>query len=136
MNRLVFIFFLLILVISCREDIIHPDEFAGNVNEPVQLNSRNSYTFIINAKNLSMNISALTSFNTTLARISVTLVDHEAGYVNISVKDFNDIERFRYFVDDDVSLFTEVIDGYLPNAIDIRMQKLSGKLRVQLSRAF
>ena len=136
MNRLVYIFFLLILVISCREDIIHPGEFAGNINEPVQLNSRNSYTFIINAKDLSMNISALTSFNTTLARISVTLVDHEAGYVNISVKDFNDIERFRYFVDDDVSLFTEVIDGYLPNTIDILMQGLSGKLRVQLSRAF
>jgi len=136
LNRLVYIFFLLILVISCREDIIHPGEFAGNINEPVQLNSRNSYTFIINAKDLSMNISALTSFNTTLARISVTLVDHEAGYVNISVKDFNDIERFRYFVDDDVSLFTEVIDGYLPNTIDILMQGLSGKLRVQLSRAF
>ena len=124
------------MVISCREDIIHPDEFAGNVNEPVQLKSRNSYTFIINAKDLSMNISALTSFNTTLARISVTLIDHEAGYVNISVKDFNNIERFRYFVDEDVSLFTEVIDGYLPNTIDIRMQELSGKLRVQLSRAF
>ncbi len=136
MNRLVFIFFLLILVISCREDIIHPDEFAGNVNEPVQLNSRNSYTFIINAKNLSMNISALTSFNTTLARISVTLIDHEAGYVNISVKDLNSLERFRYFADEDVRLFTEVINGYLPNTIDIRMQELSGKLRVQLSRAF
>ena len=136
LNRLVFIFFLLILVVSCREDIIHPDELAGNVNDPVQLKSSNSHTFIINAKDLSMSISALTSFNTTLARISVTLVDHEAGYVNISVKDFNNIERFRYFVDEDVSLFTEVIDGYLPNTIDIRMQELSGKLRVQLSRAF
>ena len=136
MNRLVFIFSLLILIISCREDIIHPDEFAGNVNEPVQINSRNSYTFIINAKNLTMSISAIASFNTTLARISVTLVDYESGYANVSVKDINDVERFRYFADDDVSLFTEVIDGYLPNTIDIRMQELSGKLRVQLSRAF
>jgi len=136
LNRLVFILFLLILVISCREDIIHPDEFAGNVNEPVQINSRNSYTFIINAKDLSMSFSALASFNTTLARISVTLVDHESGYVNISVKDLNDVERFRYFVDDDVSLFTEVIDGYLPNTINIRMQELDGKLKVQLSRAY
>ncbi len=136
MNRLAFISFLLILVISCREDIIHPDELAGNVNDPVQLKSSNSYTFIINAKDLSMNISSHTSFNTTLARISVTIIDHESGYVNISVKDFNDIERFRYFVDDDISLFTEVIDGYSPNSIDIRMQALSGKLRIQLSRAF
>jgi len=124
------------LVVSCREDILHPDDFAGNVNEPVQLNSRNSYTFIINAKNLSMNISALASFNTTLARISVTLVDYESGYVSVTVKDLDEIERFRYFANEDVSLFTEVINGYLPNSIDIRMQELSGKLKVQLSRAF
>lgn len=136
MDRLVFILFLLILFISCREDIIHPDEFAGNVNEPVQINSRNSYTFIINAKNLSISNSALASFNTSLARISVTLIDYESGYVNITVKDLNDIERFRYFVEDDVSLFTEVIDGHLPNTIDIRMQEFSGKLKVQLSRAY
>ena len=136
MNRLVFIPCLLILVISCREDIIHPGEFAGNVNEPVQINSRNSYTFIINAKDLSMSVSTLASFNTTLTRISVTLIDYESGYVNVSVKDLNDVERFHYFADENVSLFTEVIGGYLPNSIDIRMQELSGKLRVQLSRAF
>ncbi|NNG27479.1 MAG: hypothetical protein HKM87_08130 [Ignavibacteriaceae bacterium] len=136
MNRLIFILFLLMLVVSCREDILHPDDFVGNVNEPVQLNSRNSYTFIINAKNLSMNISALASFNTTLARISVTLVDYESGYVNVTVKDLDEVERFRYFANEDVSLFTEVINGYLPNSIEIRMQELSGKLRIQLSRAF
>jgi hypothetical protein len=133
---LVIIFSLLILLVSCREDIIHPDEIVGNVNEPVQLNSRNSYTLIINASNLSINISALASFNTTLARISVTLVDYESGYVNVIVKDLNDIERFRYFVNDDVNLYTEVIDGYLPNSIDIRLEDLSGKLKVQLSRAY
>lgn len=136
MNRIVVILSFLILIISCREDVIHPDEFAGNVNEPVQINSRNSYTFIINAKNLSMSNSALTSFNITPARISVTLIDHELGYVNLSVKDFNNVERFSYFADDDVSLFTEVIDDYLPSSIDIRMQKFSGKLKVQLSRAY
>ncbi|RLC51602.1 MAG: hypothetical protein DRI23_04685 [Candidatus Cloacimonadota bacterium] len=136
MIRLVFALFLLILIISCREDIIHPDEFAGIVNEPVQINSRNSYTFIINAKNLSMSNSALASFNTTLARISVTLIDYETGYVNVSVKDLDDVERFRYFVDEDVSLFTEVFNGYLPRTIDIRLQEFSGKLKVKLSRAY
>jgi len=83
-----------------------------------------------------MSNSALASFNITPARISVTLIDHESGYVNVSVKDFNNVERFSYFADDDVSLFTEVIDDYLPSSIDIRMQKFSGKLKVQLSRAY
>ena len=136
LNRLVFIFSLIILLISCREDIIHPDEIAGNVNEPVQVNSRNSYTLVINAKNLSINISAFASFNTTLARISVTLIDHESGNVNVSVRDFNDVERFRYFVNNEVNLYTEVINGYLPNTINIQLQELTGKLKVQLSQAF
>lgn len=136
MKRIIFILSLIILLIACREDIIHPDEIAGNINEPVQINSRNSYTLIINAKNLSINISAPASFNTTLARISVTLVDHESGNVNVSVTDLNDIERFRYFVNNDVNLYTEVINGYLPNTIEIRLQELSGKLKVQLTRAF
>ena len=136
MKRIIFILSLFTLLFACREDIIHPDEIAGNVNEPVQVNSRNSYTLIINAKNLSINISALASFNTTLARISVTLIDHESGYVNVSVKDLNDIERFRYFVNNEVNLYTEVIDGYLPNTIDIQLQELTGKLKVQLSHAF
>jgi len=129
-------FFLLILLVSCREDILHPDDFSGNVNEPVQINSRNSYTFIINAKDLSMSITALASFSTTFARISVTLVDYESGYVNVTVKDLDEIERFRYYANEEVSLFTEVTNGYLPNSIDIQMQELSGKLKVQLSRAF
>ncbi len=136
LNRLVFIFSLIILLISCREDIIHPDEIAGNVNEPVQVNSRNSYTLVINAKNLSINISAFASFNTTLARISVTLIDHESGNVNVSVRDFNDVERFRYYVNNEVNLYTEVINGYLPNTINIQLQELTGKLKVQLSQAF
>lgn len=83
-----------------------------------------------------MNNSALTSFNTTVTRISVTLINYETGYVNVSVKDLDDVERFRYFVDEDVSLFTEVFDGYLPHTIDIRLQEFSGKLKVKLSRAY
>ena len=136
MNRLFFLFFILIIVASCREDILNPDDFAGSINEPVQINSRNSYTFIINAKDLSRSITALASFNTTFTRVSVTLVDYKSGYANVTVKDLDEIERFRYFANEDVNLFTEVINGYLPNSINIRMQDLSGKLKVQLSRAF
>jgi hypothetical protein len=52
------------------------------------------------------------------------------------VRDFNDVERFRYFVNNEVNLYTEVINGYLPNTINIQLQELTGKLKVQLSQAF
>ncbi len=132
----IFIAVLFFLIISCREDIVQPNEFVGTINVPVQSNLRNSYTFIINAKDLSTVVSAFPKFNSTLTRISITLIDYESGYVNVVLKDFAQVERFRYYVDEDVNLYTEVIDGYLPNTIDIKLQELSGKLKVQLSRAF
>mgnify|MGYP003503156825 FL=1 len=48
---------------SCREDIISPGNIAGNVNEPIQENKLNYYTFLINADKLSANFSAKTNFN-------------------------------------------------------------------------
>lgn len=136
MNRFVFITILLFLFVSCREDIVYPDKFVGNINEPVQTNLRNSYTFIINARDLSTNVAAFPTFSGTLARVSVTLIDYKSGYVSVSVKDFNQVERFRYFANNDINLYTEVLAGYMPNIIEIKMQALSGKLKVQLSRAY
>ena len=44
---------ILIFIPSCREDIIAPGNAAGNINQPVRLKSGLSYTFLINAENIS-----------------------------------------------------------------------------------
>ena len=53
--KLVTIIFLFILVLlnSCREDIIKPDSPVSNTNEPVTSNGQNYYSFTIKAENAS-----------------------------------------------------------------------------------
>ncbi|HEY7751426.1 MAG TPA: hypothetical protein VH917_03970 [Ignavibacteriaceae bacterium] len=127
---------LILLFASCREEIIAPGNFAGNINEPIQLNNRNSFTFLINADNFSMNTSVPASFNTSASRISITLLDRESGFVFVGVRDSENAERYRHTISSDTNNFTEVIDGFIPKTIQIRTQTLSGKLKIQLTNAF
>ena len=133
------IFFAIILVficISCREGIIEPESFAGKINDPVQVNKLNSYTFLVNAESFSMNLSTPVSFNSSTARVSITLVDHRSGFVNVSVRDYDDRERFRHLVSNDVELYTDLLDGFVVKTIVIRTENFSGKLKIQFTRVF
>jgi hypothetical protein len=121
---------------SCREGIIEPDNFAGNINEPIQINKLNTFTFLLNASSFNMELSVPASFNSNTARISITLIDYTKGYINISVKDFEDRERYRHFVAEDVELYTDLLDGYILKRIEIRAQNFSGKIKLQLTRVF
>ena len=127
---------IILMCASCREGIIERDNFAGKINEPVQVNKVNSYTFLINAETFSMNLSVPATFSSSTARVSITLIDHRSGYANVAVRDFDDRERFRHSVSDDVELYTDLLDGFVLKTIVIRTENFSGKLKIQFSRAF
>ncbi len=82
-----FVVTVLLLIISCREDIIVPDNLATNVNEPILLNESNSYSFVINAQNISIDVVNNTNFSANTSRISITIVDYSSGYVRIKIID-------------------------------------------------
>lgn len=119
---------------SCREEIIEPDNLVGKINEPVQLRERNSYTFLLNARNLTMNISVPIYFSSSKTRFNVRLIDYESGYANISVQDLSKIERFRYYIAEEVSYHTELLDGYVPTTISIYTDNFSGKIKIEFRK--
>lgn len=121
-------------LLGCREDIIEPDNLVGNVNQPVQLFERNSYTLLLNAKNLEMNLSVPTSFSSTRTRFNFTMKDYGSGFTTVSVQDYSRMERFRYFISDDVAYHTELLDGYVPNTINISMQNFTGKIKIEFRK--
>jgi len=131
-----FILLLIILIISfsCREEIIEPDNLVGNINEPVQLRDRNSYTLLLNARSLTMNMSVPIYFSSSKTRFNVRLIDYESGYTNISVLDLSKIERFRYFIAEEVSYHTELLDGYVPTTIIIYTDNFSGKIKIEFRK--
>jgi hypothetical protein len=119
---------------SCREEVIAPDNFVENINEPVQINERNSYILLLNAKNFSMDLSVPAYFSSNRARFNVTLIDYESGYFSIAVEDFNQTERFRYFISEDVSYHSDILDGYVLSKINIKADNFSGKIKVEFRR--
>jgi len=89
LKNLSIIIILAFIILSCREEIISPDNFVENVNEPVQIFERNSYTFLLNARGFSMNLTVPISFSSLSTRFNITLIDYGSGYANISVQDNN-----------------------------------------------
>ena len=134
MKKIAFLSIVLIFFSSCREEIIEPDNFVENVNEPVQINERNSYIFLLNAQDFSMSLSVPASFNSFRTRFNVTLIDYESGYISIAVKDYDQQERFRYFVAEDVSFHSDLLDGYVLKTINISTVNFSGKIKVEFRK--
>jgi hypothetical protein len=124
----------LMISFSCREEIIEPDNFAGNINEPIQLKERNEYVFLLNARNLTMSLSVPTYFSSPRTRFNIRLIDYESGYANVSVQDISKIERFRYYIAEEVSYHTELLDGYIPTTININTENFSGKIKIEFRK--
>lgn len=136
MKKFSLILILIFITLSCREEIIEPGNFVENINEPVQINERNSYTLLLNARELSMSLSVPAYFNSIRTRFNVTLIDYESGYVSVTVQDYDERERFRYFLAEDITYHSDVLDGYVLKTINIRTENFSGKLKIEFYKTF
>ncbi|MEJ2103598.1 MAG: hypothetical protein P8X47_03350 [Ignavibacteriaceae bacterium] len=136
MKKFSLIIILIFITLSCREEIIEPGNFVENINEPVQINERNSYTLLLNARELSMSLSVPAYFNSIRTRFNVTLIDYESGYVSVTVQDYDERERFRYFLAEDITYHSDVLDGYVLKTINIRTENFSGKLKIEFYKTF
>ena len=132
----IYFFVTVILFISCREEIIAPDNFTTTVNEPILINESNSYSFVINAQNISIDVVNNTNFNANTSRVSITIVDYSSGYVSIKIIDKQTNSRFTYFGNDEEDFFTESLNGYVPASVGIRTVDFSGKLKIELNKTF
>ena len=126
----------ILLFISCREDIIEPDNLATNINEPILVNESNTYSFVINARNISIDVVNNTHFSANTSRISITIVDYSSGYVSVRIIDEQTNSRFSYFGNDDEDFFTESLNGYVPASVGIKTVDFSGKLKIELKKTF
>ncbi len=127
-----FIFFALIFFASCREEIVSPNNPAGNVNEPVQYHSNTSYTFIINADDISKSVNNFPSFNTTNIRLYTSVLDITSGSVQVFLLDsYNHAWYSRTFASETKNSAID-FSGNFANLIQIKMSHFTGKLKVQL----
>ena len=133
-KKILVFFSILFLSVSCREEIIPPDNFIENVNEPVQVRNFNSFVLLLNAENFTMNLNIPPNFTSVKTRFNIKLIDYGSGYTTISVLDNNSVERFRYFAGDEVTYDSELLDRFVPVSIQIRTSDFSGKLRIEFRK--
>lgn len=132
----VLIGFIIINCISCREDIVSPDNFAGNVNEPLETNKYNSYTFLIDANMVNLDHSELPDFTSYSSRIIISISDYSSGSINVSVRDNQSVRRFNYIGNNEVDLYSKLLNGFIPYAIEFTANNFTGKVKIQLSAVY
>jgi hypothetical protein len=134
LRKIILLLVIIIISYSCREEIIEPDNLVETVNNPVQVRESNSYILLLNAENFTMNLTVPSIFTSIRTRFNITLIDYESGYTRISVQDYNSVERFRYFIADEVNYHSELLDGYVPTNINIHTENFSGKVKIEFRR--
>ena len=129
----IFFFFTLFLFISCREEIIPPDNPIGNVNEPLLTRTNNSYVFSINANNITASINDNTFLNTFKANVYSIIADYSSGSVQVQVKTNTNSVLYSEVFKSDTRGILENISGSQPQIIAINFQNFTGKFQVTLS---
>ncbi len=131
----IFFFFTLLLFISCREEIISPDNPIGNINEPLLTRTNNSYIFSINANNITATINDNTFLNTVRANIYSIIADYSSGNVQVQVKTGSNSVLYSQTFEGNTRGILGNINGSQPQVIAIDFRNFTGKFQVTLSRA-
>ena len=123
----------LFLFISCRQEIVPPDNPAGNINEPHLTRTKFSYTFSINANKITETVKDNTFLNTFRSRIYAVINGYSSGSVEIIIQtDQDNILYSEVFDDDTNGTFTE-IEGNQPKVIIFKFNDFTGKFKVTVT---
>ena len=122
-----------VLLISCRQEIVPPDNPAGNINEPVYTRTNFSYSFTINANRITTMVIDNTYLNTTSSRIYLVISDHSSGSVEIKVQNDNNFVLYSSVFDNDTDGIFRELDGYQPNIITMNFIDFTGKFKFTLT---
>ena len=118
---------------SCREEIISPKNNSGNLNEPYKSSYRNSYTFILNADNISQTVVDFPSITYSNSRIFVSVLDHTGGSVEVVILTKTRQVLYRNRLAEDNNGSYGVVEGIKPEIIEIYLNSFTGKLKFQLT---
>ncbi len=132
-----YFFFWLVIVsvisFSCREEIISPKNKSGNVNEPYKSSNRNSFTFILNADNISQTVIDYPSITYSNSRVFISLADYITGSVEIVIANKAKQVLYRNRLTENNNGSYGVVEGIKPEVIEIYFNDFTGKLKLQLT---
>ncbi len=123
---------ILVLIPSCREDIVAPGNAAGSVNQPVRLKSGKSYTFLINAENISTSFRDFSGISSTHSHLILSLDDYSQGQANILILDYSNQLLYNKLMQANLQSTSISLAGRTPDIISISFSNFTGKLKIQV----
>ena len=124
--------FILLSFYSCREYIIPPDNPIGEINETIRLTSNNSYTFILNANNISTTVQDHPGLNSQHSVLVITLTDYEQGNVSLKVSEFSKQLVYQKTMTDNIDQLAINLDYVSPDIVNIIFTNFTGKLKIEV----
>ncbi len=123
---------ILIFIPSCREDIVAPGNAAGNINQPVRLQTGSSYTFLINAENLSTTFRDFSGVGSTHSNLTLSLDDYSRGQASFYIFDYSNQLIYNKLMKENIKTISTSLEGKTPDIISITFTNFTGKLKIQV----
>ncbi len=120
----------LVLFSSCREDIIPPNSPSSNLNQPVRLISSGSYTFILNANNVSSTYNDYSGLIGNHSLIHISLTDYKNGTVFLHIYNKSEETIFQKAMSINIDEFTEYVDNENPTIVQMIFNDFTGNLKI------
>lgn len=127
------LFFSLLLLTSCREEIIAPDSTLSNINQPSKNESSSSYSFDLSANDLTIIVNEGIDFGTNRFRLICNLKSNSQGYVQVRVTDKDGL-LYKRILTSTVNVF-ENISGN-PQFVFIQFVNFTGEFSLSLKETF
>lgn len=132
-----FIYFLLqMLFISCREDIIEPNNPAGNKNFPVREEKENYLNIVINADKLTKEMFFDAQFTSENNMISLTVDDKQSGVCTLRVLSNENKILYSSIIEISNINIRQRINRGLPSKVYLKTDNFTGKIKIIISKSF
>jgi hypothetical protein len=132
--KLISLIFITLVLSSCREEIIPPGNKSGNINQPVVEKYLNSFSFTINADNITYNLNEYMNFNERNAQIFISVFDHSSGSVELSLFGKTRQLIFSKKAENDITGESVKTNSDIPESLRIDFENFTGKLKLTVNR--
>ncbi len=139
MKRILFIssvsIYLLLINISCRVDIIEPNNPAGNKNIPVREGKENYFNVAINADKLTTEMNFDANFSSEVNSILLKVNDKQSGTCTLRIISSDNRILYSSIIEiSDIDVRQRINQG-IPSKIRLIYDNFTGKIKIVISKS-
>ncbi len=121
---------------ACREDIYDPNANGSNINEPMVLSYSNSFSFLLNANDITYYVVNYTQLSETTTQVIISVQNYQSGYVEIFVTDEQLNPLYSVKIDSNAANVSANIKNNIPERVALHFHQFTGNLKVQLNSIY